>query len=137
MWAQASNVILGIWLIFSPAILHFDSPPSNAPTTIARAIAPIVIVIGLLALRDVTRIFRWLLFLPALWLVLSPWFLHYPPGVPLANQELVGIAIAILASIPGPITKRTGGGWLSLLTALAPDNPKLARLARDAEDALQ
>lgn len=136
MWVQACNVILGIWLIFSPAILHFDATP-NAPATIARAIAPIVIVIGLVSLRDVTRIFRWLQFLPAAWLLLCPWFLHYSPGVPLANQALVGMAIAVVAAIPGPIHKRTGGGWLSLLTALEPDNPTLDRLARDATDLLQ
>ena len=136
MWVQACNVLLGIWLIFSPAILHFDATP-NAPATMARAIAPIVILLGLVSLRDVTRIFRWLQFLPAAWLLLSPWFLHSSPGVPLANQELVGMAIVLVASIPGPITKRTGGGWLSLLTALKPDDATLGRLTRDAKDALQ
>lgn len=136
MWVQACNVVLGIWLLVSPAILHFDGAP-NAPATMARAIAPIVILIGLVSLRDVTRIFRWLQFLPAAWLLLCPWFLHYAPGVPLANQELVGMAIAVIAAIPGPIHKRTGGGWLSLLTVLAPDDPAVGRLARDAKDALQ
>lgn len=136
MWVQACNVLLGIWLIFSPAILHFDGTP-NAPATMARAIAPIVILLGLVSLRDVTRIFRWLQFLPAAWLLLCPWFLHYGPGVPLANQELVGMAIAVIAAIPGPIHKRTGGGWLSLLTVLAPDDPTVGTLAREAKDVLQ
>lgn len=136
MWVQACNVILGIWLIFSPAILHFDSP-SSAPATMARTIAPIVIVLGIVSLRDVTRIFRWLQFLPATWLLLCPWFLHYSPGVPLANQALVGMAIAVVAAIPGPIHKRTGGGWLSLLTILEPENPTLDRLARDAKETPQ
>lgn len=136
MWVQACNVLLGIWLIFSPAILHFNDAP-NAPETMARAIAPIVIWLGLVSLRDVTRIFRWLQFLPAAWLLLCPWFLHYAPGVPLANQELVAMAIVVVAAIPGPIHKRTGGGWLSLLTALQPDNPTLERITRDAKDALQ
>lgn len=136
MWIQACNILLGIWLIFSPAILHFDGTP-NAPETMARTIAPIVIVLGLVSLRDVTRIFRWLQYLPATWLMLCPWFLHYAPGVPLANQELVGMAIAVIAAIPGHISKRTGGGWLSLLTVLQPENPALEGLAQDAKDVLQ
>ncbi len=111
MWAQIVNVALGIWLIVSPDVLGFD----GAARTIDRAVGPIVVVLGLLAVREVTRVFRYALFLPSLFLLLIPWFLHYPPGAALANDELVAIAMAICAAIPGRRRQRTGGGWLGLI----------------------
>ena len=121
MWAQVCNVLLGVWLMVSPYVLHFDA----APYTTAHVTGPIVITVGVLACREVTRIFRLLNLLPALWLALAPWFLHFHPGVPLANEALVAIAIAICAAIPGRMRKRTGGGWLSLL-AFAPKGAREA-----------
>ncbi len=116
MVAQAVNVALGIWLLVSPDVLGFD----GAPRTINRTVGPLVILFGLLALREVTRIFRYVLFLPSLFLMLAPWFLHYPPGATLANDELVAIAIAVCAAIPGRMRQRTGGGWLGLLSPALP-----------------
>lgn len=112
MWAQVCTVVLGIWLMVSPYILHCDA----APYTVAHVTGPVVIALGVVACREVTRIFRLLNLLPACWLALAPWFLHFPPGVALANQELVAIAIAICAAIPGRMRAQTGGGWRSLLT---------------------
>jgi hypothetical protein len=119
MWAQLCNILLGVWLMVSPDLLHFD----GAPRTMARAIGPIVIAIGVLALRDVTRPARLLNFLPSLWLLLSPWFLHDAAGVPLASQELTGMAIAVCAAIRGPVRQQTGGGWLALLLPGAGGTP--------------
>lgn len=132
MWAQVFNVLLGVWLMISPYILHFDS----APYTTAHVVGPIVIVLGVVSCRSVTRIFRYLTLLPALWLMLAPWFLHFHPGVPLANEVLTAIAITICAVIPGRVRQRTGGGWLSLLTALAPHDSTLDTLVKDAHEAL-
>lgn len=111
MWAQILNILLGVWLMISPYVLHLD----GAPYTMAHVTGPVVIAVAVLSCREVTRIFRFLNLLPALWLMLSPWFLHFPPGVPLANQELTAIAITICAVIPGTLRQQTGGGWLSLL----------------------
>lgn len=113
MWAQLINVALGIWLMLAPSVLGFD----GAPETIDRLIGPLVVLGGLLAIRDVTRSARYLLFLPALFLVLAPWFLHYQPGVALTTGSLTGIAISICAAIPGRRHERIGGGWLALLRA--------------------
>ena len=113
---QIGNVVLGVWLMVSPDILHL----TGAPVTVARVTGPVVIFLGLLALRDVTRIFRFLLFVPSLWLLLAPWFLHYPPGVALANEQLTGMAIAVVAAFPGRVRQSTGGGWIALIVPLLP-----------------
>lgn len=104
-------VALGIWLMISPDILHF----SGAPLTVARVTGPVVVLLGVVSIRDVTRIFQLALFVPSLWLLLAPWFLHYSPGIPLANEQLTGMAIAVLAAIPGSLRQTTGGGWIGLL----------------------
>ena len=117
MWAQVINVLLGVWLMVSPYVLHFDA----APYTVAHVTGPVVIAIAVLACRDVTRIFRLLNLAPALWLMLAPWFLHFQPGVPLANQVLTAIAITICAAIPGAARQQTGGGWLALLARTPSD----------------
>ena len=131
MWAQIGNVLLGIWLMISTYVLHFDA----APYTTAHVVGPIVIAIGVLSCRDVTRTFRVLNLLPALWLMLAPWFLHYHPGVPLANEILTAIAITICAVIPGRVRQRTGRGWLSLLV-LDPHDNTLNTLVKDAHEAV-
>lgn len=132
MWAQLINVLLGVWLLISPYILHFD----GAPYTTAHVTGPIVVALAVVSCREVTRIFRFLLLLPALWLMLAPWFLHFSAGVPLANEELVAIAMTICAVLPGSRRQRIGGGWLSLLTALDPESTTLDTVARDAQKAL-
>lgn len=132
MWAQVFNVLLGVWLLISPYILHFGA----APYTVAHATGPVVIALAVVSCRDVTRTFRFMLLAPAVWLMLAPWFLHYGPGVPLANEELVAIALTICAVLPGSRQQRTGGGWLSLLTVFDPDSKTLGSVARDAHKAL-
>ncbi|HLZ24019.1 MAG TPA: SPW repeat protein [Ktedonobacterales bacterium] len=116
MLRRVCTVALGVWLMVSPYVLHFN----GAPYTTAHVVGPVVIVIGVVSLRDVTRSFRFVGLLPVLWLMLAPWFLHVHSGVPLANEELVGIALTIQTVLPGRTRQRTGGGWLALLAVRFP-----------------
>lgn len=112
MRARIVTIALGAWLMVSPEILHYAGTGAD---TVDRIVGPMVVVIGALALRAVTRTARYALFLPALFLMLAPWFLRYPPNAELVNAELVAIALTICAALPGQLRERTGGGWLGLL----------------------
>lgn len=117
MPARILTIALGVWLMVSPPILHYSGTGAD---TIDRIVGPIVALVGVLSLREVTRIARYALFLPALFLMLAPWFLHYPPNAELVNAELVAIAITICAATPGRLRQRIGGGWLGLLSPELP-----------------
>jgi hypothetical protein len=117
MGARVITIALGVWLMVAPPILRY---PRTGADTIDRIVGPVVVLVGVLALREVTRIARYALFLPALFLMLAPWFLHYPANVELANAELTAIALTICAAIPGRLRQRTGGGWLGLLNPALP-----------------
>lgn len=118
MRARIVTVALGLWLMASPPILHYAGTGAD---TIDRIVGPVVVMIGVLSLREVTRVARYALFLPALFLMLAPWFLRYPPNVELVNEELVAIAITVCAAVPGQLSQRTGGGWLGLLHSRLPE----------------
>ena len=128
MWAQIVNVVLGIWLLMAPWILGYSGSTAD---TVDRVVGPIVLFFAILAIRQVTRTARFALLLPSLFLILSPWLLRYSAGAPVACSELVGMAIAILAVIPGRITKQTGGGWLALA------KPVLPPIATEAAETLR
>lgn len=117
MRARILTIAIGVWLMVSPPILHYAGTGAD---TIDRIVGPVVVLVGVLSLREVTRIARYLVFLPALFLMLAPWFLRYPPSVELANAELVAIALTVCAAIPGRLRQRIGGGWLRLLSPALP-----------------
>lgn len=117
MKARIVTIALGVWLMVSPPILHYNGTGAD---TINRIVGPIVVMIGVLSLREVTRVARYALFLPALFLMLAPWFLRYPPNIELVNAELMAIAITICAAIPGRLRQHIGGGWLGLLSPELP-----------------
>lgn len=130
MWAQIGNAILGIWLLMAPWILGYSGSTAD---TIDRAVGPIVIFFSVLAIRDVTRVARFVLLLPSLFLIITPWILHYSAGAPVACNELAGMAIAVLAVIRGNVTKQTGGGWLALAKPILPEvATKAAETVSDA-----
>lgn len=117
MRARYLTIALGVWLMVSPPILRYSGTGAD---TINRVVGPLVVMLGVLSLREVTRVARYALFLPAFFLMLAPWFLRYPPNVELVNAELVAIGITICAAIPGRLRQRIAGGWLGLLSPELP-----------------
>lgn len=110
MRVRIVTVLLGVWLIVCPSILGYG----GGALTVDRIAGPVVVFFGMLALRDVTRIFRLFNVLPGLWVLVSPWILGLAGWQVIVNHEFVGLAIMALALIPGTVRQRTGGGWLAL-----------------------
>ena len=110
MWFQATAILLGLWLMVSPAIL----PATSAGASIDRIIGPFVVWVGVLALRSVTRSFRALHIISAVFLLIAPWLVTNT--VPLRwSSVLVGWALVVLAIARGRVSQRVGDGWWAAL----------------------
>jgi hypothetical protein len=111
MWAQALNVMLGIWLMVAPDALGFSDPAR----VVDRIVGPVAIFFAALALRDVTRPVRWANLITGAALLVAPWIVGYHTGIPLVNSLVVGILLILFAALGGRTHQQTGGGWSSLL----------------------
>ena len=109
-WAQVVSLALGLWLIVAPEVL----PLGGAALTNSRIAGPIVVTFAVLALRDVTRSARFVVIVPALWLLATPLAFHYTQPAAILDNVLVGLALIALAFVRGTIREQTGGGWRSL-----------------------
>ena len=115
MVARLLAVLLGVWLIVSPAILDY----SSVATANFRAVGPIVFGTSLIAVWPLMRTLRWFELLVGGWLVASPWLLiKWYEAVGIVNTVGVGIALIIIAFLGGETRKNLGGGWRSLITIM-------------------
>lgn len=110
MWLQLCAIVLGVWLMISPGIVH---APSGI-ATVWRIAGPLAIWVGVLALRSVTRPFRALHFVSGLLLVIAPWELPGPDSLK-GISALIGCALFFIGTLRGPISQRVDGGWRAVL----------------------
>ncbi|HEY7343703.1 MAG TPA: hypothetical protein VH591_22730 [Ktedonobacterales bacterium] len=110
MWFQIVSIALGIWLLVAPGVL-----PSTEPgAAIARIAGPLAILIGVLAVRSVTRPVRALNVLNGMFLAIVPWLVPNT-GALLLTGVLVGWAIIVLSIPRGAVRQETGGGWWTIV----------------------
>lgn len=113
MWAQIVNVVLGVWLMFAPAVLgHADVLLGK----IDRAAGPWVAAVSFVAAAQISRSARWLSMPAALVLVTAPWFAQ-APGASKANSIVVGLVMLALIPVGRPDQRRYGNGWTTLWRA--------------------
>lgn len=110
MRVRICSLLLGVWLVFAPALLRYD----DGALTVERIAGPVVVFFAMLSLRDAMRSFRVLNVLCGAWLLLAPWLLRYHSWVPWLNEELAGAALIALVALGGTARKQTGGGWRAL-----------------------
>ncbi|QRO01903.1 SPW repeat protein [Archangium violaceum] len=95
MWARASNIVLGIWLVFAPLVLGYDVPAARSNDIIVGLFLATFALVG--ATIGKMR-FLWVL---AIWLIVAPFALGYGNELaPVLNDVLVGIAVLGLSLVP-------------------------------------
>lgn len=109
MWARLMTVLLGLWLMASPAVLRFGGA-ARINVLIA---GPLIAAAGIIAISEITRPFRWLNVALGAWLVISSWLFGHTWAV-LLSDIVAGVLVALLACVHGRIEQRYGGGWSSL-----------------------
>ncbi len=109
--ASVLNVIAGIWLIISPFILAFATAATPLWNTLIVGVI-VLILAGIRASDPRNNIgLSWVNLLLGIWLIISPWVLHYGDlRTAVWNDVILGIIVGILAiwsAVSTPGVRRT------------------------------
>jgi hypothetical protein len=110
VWYQIISAVLGVWLMFAPAVLgHVDTTLSDFD----RTVGPLVASVSFIAAAQIARSLRWLNLLWAAVLLVAPWFLD-APLLSQVNSSLVALIVLALTPLGSPDQTRYGNGWTTL-----------------------
>lgn len=103
LWMYFANILLGFWLLSTPAIFEYESTPLAWNDALTGAL---IVVLGIVALfRRGDFWGRWGICLLGLWLWLAPLVFSAPTAFVFSNDTLVGVLVisfSVLApGIPG------------------------------------
>lgn len=111
MWAPLISVGIGIWLILSPALFHFDQTDAAAA---ARIIGPVIVAASTLALWEVLAAARWISVAASFSLLTSPLWLPNESPSALVTNVIAGLFVLGLGLLSRRRKRRYGGGWSAL-----------------------
>jgi SPW repeat len=104
--ASGVNILLGIWLIVSPWMVHYSAMglPAKLNGVIVGAVIAALAVIRLGSWRETARL-SWVNLVLALWSIASPWVYGYSANVDAVwSNVIVGVLIAALAILSAGAT---------------------------------
>jgi hypothetical protein len=104
------GIALGIWLMASPAVLHYTGTAGIS----ALVGGPIAASVSWIALSEVTRSVRRFNVAPGLWLIVAGLILPQPSWARI-NSIAVGLLLGFVGLWPTRIKGRFGGGWKALV----------------------
>lgn len=110
MAARLVAVATGVWLMISPAALHYVESTAEASDRIA---GPLAAACSFVAIWGITRALRWATLPIGLYLVIAPWLLGFPIDATISNVA-AGLVFIVTAFVRGDVGERYGGGWISL-----------------------
>lgn len=111
--AQVVVVLVGLFLMAAPALFGYadlDDPSDNH-----RAVGPVVVAIGFLAIFPITRLVRWANGVPGLWLLVSPLVVDGPRAFDVVSL-VCGAVVLALFWIEKADQSQFGGGWDTLVS---------------------
>lgn len=88
------NVILGIWIVISPFVLGFSNQTALMWNNVATGCAIFLLALGRSGTRHVPP---GLIVLLGLWMIISPFVLKASRQVPMLNNIVLGIIVALVA----------------------------------------
>lgn len=104
-WNLAAATLLGVWLMFAPAVLGSGGRAADSD----HLAGALVVTVAVIALAEVARPLRFATALIGLWIAASPWLLSGASGAARWNDLAIGLAIAVLSLPRGPVRERYGG----------------------------
>jgi hypothetical protein len=116
------NILLGLWVMASPAVLALTGSAAES-NYIA---GPLIVTFGVIALWDINRSVRYTNVPIGLWVVVSAFVLPFQSAA-LWSNIIVGILVTVLSFVPAASKKQFGGGWKSLFEK-EPEHMKTERL---------
>jgi hypothetical protein len=110
MWAAIVNILIGVWMMVSPAMLNYGKMESDYNYIIG----PIAITFAITAVWEVNRSARFLVLLCGVALSISPMLSFFQSSNAIWNNALSGVIMSLISLVKGYIKKHYGGGWRSL-----------------------
>lgn len=110
MIARILNIILGLYIMVSPALFPYNQALSNNN----HIAGPLIITFAVIALWDINRQVRLANVVTGSWLIISAFIFSAPATLYLIMQGAAGLLIIVLALIKGKVVHQYGGGWRSL-----------------------
>ena len=96
-WRDSANLILGLWLFFSPWILQFRE--LDYAVWNAWALGVVIAIAAFAALTQFHEWEEWVSLLFGAWLVIAPWVLGFTASAFATwNHVVVGLLVAGMAS---------------------------------------
>jgi hypothetical protein len=110
MWATFINILLGLWLMFSPALFQFEMAASNNNNIVG----PLVLTFAIIAMWELNQGLRFLNIVAGLWLIVSPFILEFQSQATIWITILSGALIVAFSFVKRRMKRQYGGGWSSL-----------------------
>jgi short-subunit dehydrogenase len=110
MWAAIITVLIGLWMMAAPEYYAFG-PVEGKNFFI---VGPLVVTAAVIAIWEVNRSARYFNFVAGIWMMVSPLLLPYETQTGITGSVVSGILLIILSLVKGKISRRYGGGWVSL-----------------------
>lgn len=114
--AASIGVVVGIWMMFAPAVLGY----SGSAATSDRIVGPTAAAAAWVAGTQVTRSLRWLNVPLGVWAILSPLLLDHSTAAAIHSVISGSALIATALAIEALPRDRYAGGWKALIHR--PDN---------------
>jgi hypothetical protein len=97
-WGSWVNLIIGIWLLISPVVLHLAGIAMN--NNIAFGILAIIVAIWSMVVMPQNHAPAWINLAFGIWVFISPWVLGFAAGYPaLWNSVICGVLLVIFAIV--------------------------------------
>lgn len=110
MWAAILNIILGLWVMASPALLQLERPLATSQYITG----PLIVTFSIIALSDLNRGVRRVNLLTGIWLLVAAFLFDAPTLTDALLLGGTGVLVAVLSFFKGKTTGGYGGGWGSL-----------------------
>jgi hypothetical protein len=103
-WTLVASALLGIWLMFAPAVFQSQGAAANNDYLVGA----LVITFAVIGMGEITRIARWLNLLFGAWLIVAPWVLTGSVTGSRWNNAIVGVLLIGLTIPRGQVKERFG-----------------------------
>lgn len=95
--ANGINLILGIWLIVAPFVLGYTGIISRWNDIVLGFVVGIVGIVRMVMPQRSTNWLNWLSVVFGIWLIIAPFVLSYGSIIPLWNDIILGIVVAVVS----------------------------------------
>jgi hypothetical protein len=105
-WTLLVSAILGIWLMFAPAVFGTTGRAADSDHLVGALITTVAVIV----MAEVVRAGRYINLLFGVWMIAAPWLLSGASMGSRWNDIFVGLALIIL-SIPRGVVREHYAGW--------------------------